>query len=81
MVCTPDQILFEWPNLIRVTKSYSSGQILFEWPNLIRVAKSYSSDQIKKSEMGGARGTYGGETDAWRVLVEKPKGNRSLEKT
>jgi hypothetical protein len=37
-------------------------------------------DQIKKTEMGGARSTYGGEErcGAFRVLVGKPEGERPL---
>jgi hypothetical protein len=30
-------------------------------------------------EMGGARGTYGGHTNAYRILVWKPEGMRHLE--
>jgi hypothetical protein len=39
-------------------------------------------DQIKKTEMGGARSTSGGEErcGAYRVLVGKPEGERQLRR-
>jgi len=45
----------------------------------------YSGDEIEKSEMGGARSTYGGEERCvqglrrvYSVLVGKPEGRRPL---
>jgi hypothetical protein len=35
----------------------------------VLLVKSYSVDQIKKNEMGGASGMYGGKKGAYRVLV------------
>jgi hypothetical protein len=35
-------------------------------------------DQVKKNEMGGACGTYGGEERRNRVLVAKLEGKRSI---
>jgi hypothetical protein len=43
------------------------------------VAKHNSSDQIKRDEMGGACGTYGGQRNGCRDLVEKPEGIKILE--
>jgi hypothetical protein len=44
------------------------------------LTKYYSGDQIKKTELGGACGTYGESRGAYRVLVGKPEGRRLLER-
>jgi hypothetical protein len=42
----------------------------------VHLTKYYSGDQIKKNEMGGACGTYGGQEGARRVFVGKPEVRR-----
>ena len=36
------------------------------------------SDQIEEDEMGGARGTHGEKTNAYRLLMREPEGKRKL---
>jgi hypothetical protein len=35
-------------------------------------------DQVKKDEMAGERSTNGAKSNAYRLLVGKPEGKRSL---
>jgi hypothetical protein len=41
---------------------------------IVLLTKHNPADPIKKNEMGGACGTYGGEEKSYRVLVGKPEG-------
>jgi hypothetical protein len=47
---------------------------LHEYDDLIIYCVGY----LQKNEMGGASSTYGERRDAYRVLVGKPEGKRSL---
>jgi len=44
------------------------------------LTKYYLSDQINENEIGGARGTCGGEEGCYRVLVGRPEGKRPFER-
>jgi len=42
------------------------------------VTQYFSGDKIEKNEVGGACSSQEGENGVYRVLVEKPEGNRPL---
>jgi hypothetical protein len=45
---------------------------------VVLIAKYHSGHQIKKNEVGGACSTYGEGRGAYRILVGRPEGRRSL---
>jgi hypothetical protein len=42
-------------------------------------SKNYSGDQIEEELMGCSCGTYGAQTNSYKVVVEKPKVKRRPE--
>jgi len=38
----------------------------------------YFGDKVKKNELGGASGKLGGGRGAYRILVRRPEGKKSL---
>ena len=48
---------------------------------VVVVVFSHSADQIKKTEMGRACSMYWERRGAYRILVGKPEGRRSLGRT
>jgi hypothetical protein len=48
------------------------------WVYSVLIAKYYSGNQIEKNEMGGACSTMGEKSGAYRILVGRPEGRRSL---
>jgi hypothetical protein len=46
----------------------------------VLLTKYYSGNKIKKDEMGAACNTYGERIGAYRVLVGRPEGGKSLER-
>jgi len=45
------------------------------------LTKYFSGDKVKKDEVGGACGVFGGKGSACRILVGKPKEQRTACKT
>jgi hypothetical protein len=57
----------------RVEKTTLQGASCF-----VRLNKHCSGDQIKKTRIGRVSSTYGERSGAYRILVGKPEGMRSL---
>jgi hypothetical protein len=44
----------------------------------VLLTKYYTGDHIKKNERDGTCSTYGGRKGAYRILVGRPEGKRTL---